>query len=101
MKDKDLIMNGPAEFSMEVFVINEEKGQKGKVTIGLGVFQFPTPKKVKDRISEFEAEGLGSIGEGFRVMTKREAWDFVMQERTGQSDTRFALPNGPEWTEVG
>lgn len=99
-QDDNLIMNGAAEFNMEVFVINEEKGQKGKVTIGLGVFEFPTPEKVKERIAKFEAEELESIGDGFRVMSKREAWDFVMQERTGQSDMRFALPKGPEWDEL-
>ena len=52
MSDKDLIMHGPAEFSMEVFIINEEKGQTGKVTIGLGVFGYPTPEKVKARIKK-------------------------------------------------
>ena len=99
-KDNDLIMNGPAEFNMEVFVINEEKGQTGKVTIGLGVFEYPTPEKVKDRIAKFENEELQTLGEGFRVMDKREAWDLVMQERTGQSDMRFALPKGPEWDSI-
>lgn len=93
----DLVFNGPAEFEMQVFVVNDETGQSGRVTIGLGVFEYPTKEKVKDRIDKFEREELVDALEGFRVMTKEEAWSMVMYEKTG---TQFAMAGGKEWDKI-
>jgi len=37
MSDKKMVFNGPLEVNMDVFVVNDETEQPGKVTIGLGV----------------------------------------------------------------
>lgn len=99
-QENDLVMNGPVEFNMEIFVINDETQQAGKVTVGLGVFEYPTPEKVKNRIAKFEDEELSVLGEGFRIMTKQESWNMIMREKTGQSEVVFALPGGHEWDSI-
>lgn len=92
-----LVFNGPAEFEMQVFVINDETKQIGRATIGLGVFEYPTKKKVKERIAKFEQEELVDALEGFRIMTKEEAWSMVMYEKTG---TKFSMAGGKDWDEI-
>lgn len=92
----DSIFNGPAEFEMQVHVINDDTGVSGKATIGLGVFEYPTKEKVKERIAKFEQEELVDALEGFRLMTKREAWEAVMYEKIGE---RFAMAGGQDWDE--
>lgn len=94
---EELIFNGPAEFEMQVFVVNDETKQSGRVTIGLGVFEYPTKEKVKERIEKFEREELVDALDGFRVMTKEEAWSMVMYEKTG---TQFAMAGGKDWDEI-
>lgn len=93
----DVIFNGPAEFEMQVFVVNDETKQSGRVTIGLGVFGFPTKEKVKARIEEFEANELTDALDGFRLMEKEEAWQMVMYEKTG---TTFAMAGGKDWDDI-
>ena len=67
------------------------------MTIGLGVFDYPSKEKVKERIAKFEAEELVGALDGFRLMTKREAWEMVMYEKTGE---RFAMVGGQDWDEI-
>lgn len=93
----DIFFNGPAEFEMQVFVVNDETGQSGRVTIGLGVFEYPTKEKVKERIGEFERDEMVGALEGFRLMTKEEAFSTVMYEKTG---TRAAMAGGKDWDEI-
>lgn len=91
---KDLIFNGPAEFEMQIYVINDDLGQEGKATVGLGTFEYPSKEKVSERIAKFEAE---EMPKGFRLMTKSEAWELAMYEKTG---TTFAMAGGKEWDPV-
>lgn len=93
----DMIFNGPTEFEMQVFVVNDETEQSGRVTIGLGLFDYPSKEKVKDRLAKFEAEELVGALEGFRLMTKEEAWSMVMYEKTG---TQLAMAGGKDWDEI-
>ncbi|MFW1676408.1 hypothetical protein ACFVYJ_01320 [Pontibacter sp. JAM-7] len=94
---KDLVFNGPADFNMEVFVVNDETEQAGKVTIGLGIFEYPSKEKVKARIQKFVDEEMKEAIPGFRLMTKTEAWEHAMLEKTG---TRFAMAGGKDWDEI-
>jgi len=93
---KDMVFNYPVEFEIKVMVINDETGQNGFASFSLGKFEHPSPEKVKEKlssvISELNAQGVT----GFRLATKREAWDAVCIERTGQT---FAMPKGEEWEE--
>jgi hypothetical protein len=94
---EDLVFNGPADFKMEVFVVNDETEQSGKVTIGLGMFEYPSKEKVKERIQKFVYEEMEEIIPGFRLMTKTEAWEYIMLEKTG---TQFAMAGGKDWDEI-
>ena len=94
----DMIMNGPCDFEMKVWVINDETGQEGQVTVGLGAFQYPTPHMVKERLDKLVAEDFEGALEGFRLMTKREALEAMAVERTGG---RFAIAMGSkEWDPI-
>ena len=94
---EDLTFNYPAEFEMKVWIVNEETGQKGQATIGLGNFEHPTPEKIKAHLDKLCGELEENGTTGFRLATKREAWDAVCMERTGST---FALPKGEEWEAV-
>ena len=95
----EMIFNGPAEFNMEVFITNDETAVSARVSIGLGVFEYPTKEKVKERIANFEKGELidNPALSGFRVMTKEEAWSMVMYEKTG---TQFAMVGGKDWDDI-
>jgi len=93
----ELIFNGPAEFDMQIMVVNDETNQSGRVTVGLGVFEYPSKEQVKQRIEKFEHEELVDALEGFRLMTKEEAWSTVMYERTG---TQLAMAGGHGWDKL-
>jgi len=96
MSDK-MVFNGPASFDMQVMVINDETGQVGEVTVGLGLFEYPTPLAIKERIEKMVAEEFEGALDGFRLMTKEEAWKQKMLEKTG---TRFAMMGGKDWDEI-
>lgn len=91
------IFNGPVSFSMDVFIANDETGQAGKTSMGLGVFEYPTPKAIKERLDKFVAEEMTGALEGFRIMTKEEAWKAAMFENTGQN---FEMMGNKEWDEI-
>ena len=91
-------MNGPAEFEMKVWIVNDETGQAGQATIGLGVFEYPTPEKVAARISNVVAELEEKGMVGFRLADKQEAFNMLCEEKTGESG--FAVPGGPEWDPI-
>ena len=93
----DLIFNGPVNVSMEIFIINDETGQSGKVGISLGNFEYPSKEDIAERISVFESEELQGMAAGFRLMTKRESFDMIAIEKTGQ---KFAMPRGEDWDSI-
>jgi hypothetical protein len=92
-----IVLNGPAEFEAKVFVINDKTKQQGQVTLGLSVLEYPTPEAIRVALEKLENDEMKGALEGFRLMTKKEAWDFVMEEKTGQT---FALPGGEEWDPI-
>lgn len=93
----DFEMHGPAEFEMKVWVVDDETGRQGQVTVGLGAFEYPTREKVKAKIDGLEDE-LKEMGMGeFRVMTKREAFEAWCLENVGE---RMAIAGGPDWDEI-
>jgi len=91
------IFNGPASFRMQVHVTNDATEQSGKVTISLGHCEYPTPADIAARITKFETEELTGALAGFRLMTKKETFDVLTYEATGQC---FALPGGEEWDQI-
>ena len=90
----DINFNYPAEFEMKVWIVNDETGQKGQATVGLGNFEHPTPEKVQAHLDRLCSDLENSGASGFRLATKREAWDEACLEKTGMT---FALPSGKGW----
>ena len=91
MSDVKFEMNGPVQFEMKVWVINDETGQEGRITISMSTFKYPTIEKIERSIKEID---FGGTFEGFRLMTRREAFDSFTLEKTGQ---KFALVGGEDW----
>lgn len=92
-----VIFNGPAEFEMKVFITNDETDQHGRATITLGALEYPSKERIRDRIAKFEKEELNGALEGFRLMTKREAAEFIIFEKTCE---RMAIAGSPDWDEI-
>ena len=95
----DLVFNGPVQFDMKVWIINDETEQKATVTISLGPFEFPTAETIKAHLEELEESEFDGKLKGFRLMNKQEAWDQFCADRFGQ---RLALPGagGVQWDEI-
>lgn len=93
----EFVMHGPAEFEMKVWVVNDENGQVGSVTVSLGAFEYPTRRKVAKRmdsvLEELEENGVT----GFRLATKEESFRAWSNERVGEP---LALAGGPYWDEI-
>lgn len=94
---KKVIMNGPAEFEMKVDIVNDETGQEGCVTIGLGFFKYPTRKDIADRIAQVPDDLKAQGMDGFRLATKHESWRKWCIERTGEE---LAMPGSMDWDQL-
>lgn len=100
MSDKadKIIMHGPFRVKMEVMVTNGD-GTDGEVTYDMPPWKYPDADAYQRALEQVEA----CIGEaGLRLMDKREAWDFVLNERGVATDDdgetiRFAMPGGKDW----
>lgn len=95
--NKETVMNGPAKFNMEVYVVNDETGQAGTVTIGLGAFEYPSKRKVAERMATVENELKKQGLDGFRLATKHEAFEALCIERVGEP---MALADSNEWDDI-
>ncbi len=93
----ELEMHGPVMVEMKVLVISEEGKTQGTATIGMGAGVYPTPQEMAERLAEFADDNMPNLAEGYRLMNKRETWDHICIEKTGQT---FALPGGEEWDPV-
>jgi hypothetical protein len=80
----------PIEANIEVWITDGKRN--GKVTVGLGVGDFPTEEKIREAIESLKTSE--ELPAGFHVMTKREWWDALCAEKFGE---RFAMPGGSDW----
>ncbi len=94
MSDEKFIMNGPIQLDMKVWIINDETGQSGQMTYSLPNFQHLDCAAMEIAIGKAMATLDDKGIDGFRVATKREAWNFVCEEKTGET---FAMPGGESW----
>lgn len=99
-EENRIIMHGPVRVKVEVLVTDGE-GTDGVVTYDLPPFRFPTAEEIKSAIAEVEkAEPIQAAS--MRLMTKGEAFNFVIQERYGRAfeddeEMTFATPGGDGW----
>lgn len=97
MSDK-IIMHGPVKVKLQVMVTNGD-GTDGEVTYDMPPWKYPDADAYQRALEQVAA----SIREaGLRLMDKREAWDFVLSERYGATDSdgekiAFAMPGGDDW----
>jgi len=88
----DFPMHYPASMDVQL-LLTDGKGRQAVATIEFAVGRFLSKEDIKARIAEFERD---EMPEGFRLMTKLEAWDYAMQQATGSS-MRFAIPGGDDF----
>ena len=90
-------MHGPVEIEMKVSVINDETNQTAEATVGFKRFEFPSTEEFKRKLETVipDLEKAGTVG--FRLMTKREAFETWCIEKLGQP---MALPGGEDWDEI-
>lgn len=94
MKGLDMKMHGPFEIDLKVHITDGK--QVGVLTWQMPAAKIPSRQDVKDALTTVE-EGLSeSVGDGWRLCSKREYFDNLMFEKTG-STQRFALPGGDDW----
>tara|TARA_R110000803_G_C11962243_1_gene318862 strand:+ start:448 stop:750 length:303 start_codon:yes stop_codon:yes gene_type:complete len=90
-------MHGPVEVEMKVSIINDETNQKAEATVGFKQFEFPSVEEIKRKLATVIPEMEKSGTKGFRLMTKREAFESWCIEKVGQP---MALAGGNEWDEI-
>ncbi len=93
-----IIMNGPVDFKMNVYIINDTTQQAGTILVDSGYFKYPTPESIAARVAKFAAEELVGPLEGFRLMTKHEAFAARAQEIYGQPVQLINVPE--EWDPI-
>lgn len=95
--EQDLVMNGPVCFDMSIFVYNEKTDQYGRVRLYSVYFEYPTPETIAKRVLEFERDIMPVQHPGFRLMKKKEAFQAVMLEKTGQL---YELQGTDDWDKI-
>lgn len=91
MSSDPFIMHGPVEIDIKVHITDGTN--TGVVTVSVGRGKFPTNEQIQAAIADAEEAASGKTP-GFRLMTKREFWDHLCQEKFGGL---FAMPGGEEW----
>lgn len=82
-------IQGPVEVELKVHITDGK--MSGVATVVMGIGKYPTAEELRERVAKFAED---EMPEGFRLMDKREYWDYVCREQFG---TRFALPGGEEF----
>lgn len=94
----EITMNGPVDFKMNIYIVNDETQQAGTIPVDLGYFKYPTPDSIAARLEKFASEELVGPLEGFRLMTKHEAFAARAQELYGQPVQLVNVPE--EWDPI-
>lgn len=88
-----IVMHAPIEFEMKVMVTDGKRN--AAVTCSLPSGKIPRAEAVNKLIEQSIKEVQQTMPE-FRLMTKREFWDHICEERAG-GGARFAMPGSPDW----
>ena len=89
----DIKMFGPYEIEVKVHFTDGERVGSASWTGPMG--RPMTHEELAHALVETEATVKDELGEDFRLCTKREFFDIMMQERLG-TDEKIALPGGEE-----
>jgi hypothetical protein len=81
-------MNGPFEIEMKVHLTDGKRGAIATLSFASGV--YPSREVMNTRLNEVASE----VGNGFRLMTKKEFFNDQIAERNGFSGlgAKFATP---------
>ena len=90
----DHVMHGPVRVNLEVFITNGEQNAMATITMSQPG-RYPSPADIEASIKD----ALEQLPEGFRLMTKREFWDSLVEERAG-APVRLAMPGATEFEPV-
>lgn len=91
---KDLELRGPFEITLKVHLTDGE--QEASAEYSLPVSKFPTEQQIREALAQAEAATKKQVGDGWRLMNKREFFNVLMEKLTGSSE-RFAMPGGNDW----
>ena len=91
--DNKIVMHAPVEFEMKVMVTDGNRSAAVTCTLPSG--KLPEKEAIDNLIEEAIKEVRDSMPE-FRLMTKREFWDHLCQEKYG-SGSKFAMPGAEDW----
>ena len=92
----DLAVHAPIELQMNILIINDSTGQRGKANLTLGWLTYKSQKQMALTLKKFEENELQNMAPNFRLMTKEEAFNYAMYEKTGSNES-FAIPGGQYW----
>lgn len=76
-------IQAPITLEMEVFIINDDTNQKGKLSVGLGALCYTNEEKIKERLNGLIGSELEEYAPGFRLMNADESVSFIASEKTG------------------
>ena len=86
----DYPIHYPASIDVLVYITNGDN-QKATATVSFKPGREISKQDVRDTVAAFERD---SMPEGFRLMTKREIWDWICEDIAG-SGAQFAMPGDP------
>lgn len=87
-------MYGPYDLEIKVYITDGE--QFGKANVVLPRSEVPSHDTVNEWVDKAVEQVREQMGDEWRLCTKQEYYDQLMQEVTG-TDQQFALPGGDDW----
>ncbi|MNK70393.1 hypothetical protein D3C87_898110 [compost metagenome] len=88
----DFPIHYPASIDVLVY-ITDGANQQGTATVSFKPGKEITKQDVRDAVAALERD---SMPEGFRLMTKREVWNWICEDMAGRG-ARFAMPGGEDF----
>jgi hypothetical protein len=85
-----MLIQAPIELQVRIGITDGDT--QGVATLSIGRGSYPTEAEMREAVEAFAANA--QMPAGYRVMTKREWWDYICEQEVGQ---KFALPGGPEF----
>ncbi len=85
-------MYGPYDVDLKINVTDGERF----AIVTYGIVQATDHENIHNALVESEAKVKKELGDQWRLCTKKEFFDLIMENVTG-TDTKFDMPGGEDW----
>jgi predicted RNase H-like HicB family nuclease len=88
-------MNAPIIIEVKIHLTDGNQTAVASIEMPKGV--YPTASSFQELMDRTVETLLKETPEGFRLMNKKEFWNYLLSEKTGVSGLSMATPGNPEF----